>query len=63
MLAVDTVLISVVLVVGSEVTEGVTEVLVVVSGSGVSLRQEENSILSREIAFSFKVISFSTKHT
>lgn len=43
-LAVDTVLISVVLVVGSEVTEGVTEVLVVVSGSGVSLRQEENRV-------------------
>lgn len=44
MLAVDTVLISVVLVVGSGVTEGVTGVLVVVglSGSGVSLRQKEN---------------------
>lgn len=43
-LAVDTVLISVVLVVSSGAVEGVTGVLGVVSGSDVSLRQEENRV-------------------
>lgn len=44
MLAVDTVLISVVLVVGSGVDEGVTGVLVSIGISGVSLRQGEKRV-------------------
>lgn len=44
MLAVDTVLISVVLVVGSGVAEEVTGVLVFVGTSGVSLRQGEKRV-------------------
>lgn len=52
MLAVD-VLISVVLVVDSGVVEGVTGVFVGVGSVALpSLRQGENNILSREIAFS-----------
>lgn len=43
-LAVDTVLISVVLVVGSGVAEEVTGVLVFVGTSGVSLRQGEKRV-------------------
>lgn len=44
MLAVDTVLISVVLVVGSGVDEGVTGGLVSIGISGVSLRQGEKRV-------------------